>query len=82
MTIEKEDFDAWRDNPITQAVMKRVSAIAEEAKQHWLAISWEGGSADPLILADLRAKATIANDLVNLKHEDIDDEEHKRRVAD
>jgi hypothetical protein len=72
--IEKEDFDAWRDNIVTQAVFAHVKALVEQAKEKWLHVSWEGGTADPLMLADLRARAEIASDLVALTFEDMKDE--------
>ncbi len=82
MKIEKEDFDTWRDNPITQEVFRHVTAIAERAKEKWLSVSWAGGNADPLMLADLRARAEIAGELASLEFEDIEDEERERHTSD
>jgi hypothetical protein len=70
--IEKEDFEAWQANPVTVAVFRALAAKAEEAKQKWLSASWQGGRPDPLLLADLRARAEIATDIVNLSHEDLE----------
>lgn len=72
--IDKEDFDAWRDNPITERVFATLDELAERAKQRWVEVSWGGGSADPLLLADLRARAEVIRDLRNISYEDIDEE--------
>lgn len=77
MTFEKDEFDAWRDNPITQAVMKYVQELADRAKAEWIAASWEQGVVDPVLRADLYSRSQIASDLVNLNYEDIEDEDDK-----
>jgi hypothetical protein len=35
-----EDFEAWRENPITQLVMAGFSAMAERAKAKWQSDAW------------------------------------------
>lgn len=75
MKIEAEDFAVWRDNPVTEAVTAHLKRKAEECKERWLAESWGKGECNPLLLADLRATERILNDLANLSHEDIQDEE-------
>lgn len=70
--IEKEDFDSWLENPVTQAVFRALSMKAQEAKEKWVRSSWNEGQNDPLLLADLRARAEIAQDITELKHEDLE----------
>lgn len=70
--IDKDDFDAWRDNPITQAVFKEMGALGVRAKEAWLSASWDAGNLDPQLLADLRATAHTCEFLVNLDHGDIE----------
>lgn len=70
--ITEEDFSAWRDNSITQAVFRALMLKAAEAKARWLTNSWDQGQPDPLLLADLRARAQIAEDITELTHEELE----------
>ena len=70
--IEKDDFESWRDNPITQAVFEVMKRHGEEAKAKWLTASWEQGSTDPALLADLRARAEVCEDYRNITLEDLE----------
>lgn len=72
--IEPEDFDAWRDNAITQALFAKLRAKAEEAKAKWLSDSWNGGKCDELMLADLRARAETWTDLCEMTLEELEAE--------
>ena len=75
MTLEPEDFKAWLDNHVTERVWRYLKKQQAECKAAWLAASWEQGNCDPVLLADLRARAEILSDLANLEYEDIKDEE-------
>lgn len=75
MKIEPEDFRAWRDQPITEVVIKLMQKRSAECKTAWLTASWDKNECDPLLLADLRAKEQILSDLANLSYEDIKDED-------
>ena len=81
MKIEQDDFEAWLANPVTEEVLRHVAAIAEQAKEEWVRVSWGSGNPDPLLLADLRAKAQIAGDLANFTYEDLN-EQSERNSAD
>lgn len=70
--IDKDDFDAWRDNPVTQAVFSAHKKLAEQAKQAWVSASWNGGDLKPELLADLRATARVSEDLVMLTHDELE----------
>lgn len=80
--IEKDDFDAWRAQPVTEAVNKALVMLAERNKQKWIDASWNGNNADPLVLADLKARAEMATDLSELTLEELsevlDDKEPER----
>ena len=80
MNIERDDFDAWLANPVTEQVLKHVADIATQAKDEWMRLSWGGGNPDPLLLADLRAKAQIASDLANFTYEDMNAESEQDRA--
>lgn len=71
--IEREDFDLWLASPITAHMLKRHAEMVEQFKGEWMAYSWEGQETNPLKLADLRARAEVANDIVTMKYEDFDD---------
>lgn len=73
MKIEKDDFNQWLDHPVTEWVFARLRDKSEECKQSWLARSWGQGQNDPLLLADLRARAEAWTDIADMKYEDIAD---------
>jgi hypothetical protein len=73
VNITKEDFEAWRDNPITEAVFKAFDNLGERAKADWLAMSWGAGQCDPLILADLRARAEVIEDFRKITLEALEE---------
>jgi len=52
-----EEFEAWRDHPITQFVMEAYRRMAEEQKAAWVDGSWEAGDANPEMLIELRTRA-------------------------
>ena len=83
--IDKDDFDIWLAHPVTLHVFDLLTRKAAEAKRAWEIASWEQGSADPLLLADLRARAELLTDITELEHEDIEDEperDNTDRVSD
>jgi len=71
--IEREDFASWLDNPITVHVFRVLKKVADKAKEKWVVASWDQGEVDPVLLADLRARAETINDLITVSYEDIDD---------
>lgn len=73
MNITKEDFEAWRDNIVTEEVFRAFEHLADLAQQKWLAMSWGKGQCDPLVLADLRARAQVVEDFRTLRFEDIEE---------
>lgn len=84
MKIEKDDFEQWRDHPVTEQVFAAVRKLAERSKEKWVEFSWGGGNPDPLMLADLRARAEIANDLCELTFEEFEElhEERERNSSE
>lgn len=69
--ITEEEFEAWRDNPVTQWVLSACRVAAEDAKALWEARSWEAGEADWKALTELRARAATYNDVISLNHADV-----------
>jgi hypothetical protein len=72
--IDKESFDEWLAHPVTEHVLKRVGALAEQNKQKWIDESWGAGNCDPMTLVELKARAQAATDLSELRFEDISDD--------
>ena len=72
MEVNKEEFEAWKDNPITREVDRALVLWADKLKSDWMQRSWEEGSADALLLADLRARAEQCADLVDLNFETLE----------
>ena len=71
MTLEPDDFEQWRGHPVTEAVTKALRILAERNKQKWIDASWGGGQVDPIVLADLKARAEMAQDLSELTFEEL-----------
>lgn len=59
----KEDFDAWRDNPVTQFVFAAHRQIAKECREAWDVEGWEKGNANQKLLDELRVRADTYNAL-------------------
>ena len=53
----EEEFDAWRDNPITRWVMRAALKAAEANREAWISASWDNGEADPALLGEYRTRA-------------------------
>ena len=52
-----EEFAAWRENPITQWVLRGCELAAEENRRDWQDKTWASGIADPLHLLETRTRA-------------------------
>lgn len=81
MKIDRELFEEWLANPVTEHVLAKVLETAEANKALWMQISWEGGSADPLKLAELKARYEAGLDLSSITYEDVRDDEHERDLS-
>lgn len=75
--IDREMFEEWLANPVTEYVLKRVGELAELNKQIWIDESWVAGRCDPTVLTDLRARAEAAKDLSELEWSDIDEQSER-----
>lgn len=82
MKIDRELFEEWLANPVTEHILAKVKETAEANKALWIQLSWEGGDADPRKLIELKARYETGLDLSDLKYEDIEDGEHERHPAD
>ena len=71
--IDPEDFEQWRAHPVSEAVSKALVKLAERNKDKWMAVSWDGGVSDPVILADLKARYETARDLSELTVDELNE---------
>lgn len=72
MKIEKEDFEQWRDHPVTERVFRALGLLSDQAKQRWIDVSWGGGEPIPALLIELKSKAEVINDLCELTFEELE----------
>ena len=71
MRITKEEFDDWKQNPITECISKIMSMRAEQLKEEWVQSSWVHGALKSELLADLRARAQAHEDFATLDWETV-----------
>lgn len=57
MNITPEEFANWREDPVTQWVLKACETAARECQDAWSASSFETGVANPILLTELRTRA-------------------------
>lgn len=77
MKIDKDDFEAWQANPVTQTLMRKCEEWIETAKACWVQASWEGGNTDETFLAKLQGQALALRDIIGLSVEDLEEENAK-----
>jgi hypothetical protein len=53
----RDEFEAWRDDDVTKFVMAALLHNANECREEWLRLSWEGGDADQRKLDGLRERS-------------------------
>lgn len=70
LPFDSEDFQAWRDHPITQAFMRFIEREGELTRARWVNSAWEG-SLDPVQHAATRGGVEAINQIVTLTWEDI-----------
>lgn len=70
MTPTEEEFQTWRENPITGWVMAAYQRAADDAKALWVKQSWDAGICNPDVLIETRSLAAAYEDIVNLTHAD------------
>ena len=78
--ITAEDFEAWRDNAITQTFMARLSEHAKEAQTVWAAQLEAATQTEPLLLAflqvELKTRLEVLKDIQAIQLGDIIEEEN------
>lgn len=67
--MKREDFDAWRREPVTKTIFAALAKARDRERDEWVRQSWGEGKCDPLLLAELRAKAEAFDDLLGNSYE-------------
>ena len=62
--MQRDDFDAWQKDHVTQWVMRGIRKAMEAEKAEWMRQSWDGGKADQAQLIELRTRAEALGDLI------------------
>lgn len=78
--MTEEDFLAWREHPMTRWFMEAFRLSAAQCEQQWRDGSWQSGIADQAALSELRAKASVFEDVFMATFADIQarHDEHQR----
>lgn len=67
--ITKDEFQLWREHPITEWVFAALKAASEAQKQAWIDSSWASGVADPRVLIELNTRADAYRALYETEYE-------------
>jgi len=74
--ISADDFDAWRDSAVTQAVFKHLERTGEQAQEMWASVLKADVAPDPqkllLLHNELKAKLAFIAEMLNLEPRDIE----------
>lgn len=69
MTPTAEEFEIWRENPITAWVLAGVQRFADLQKLSWADASWASGEADQATLDRMKTRADAYEGLAGLTFE-------------
>lgn len=67
--MKREDFDAWRKDPVTKYIFAGIAKAMAAEKAEWMRQSWDGGTADQLQLTELRTRADALGELIDNTYE-------------
>jgi hypothetical protein len=79
MTIEREEYEQWRENAVTRWFLAAMRAYAEDCKTDAIAKFWGAGDANAETLAKLRGQAFSALYFADAKHEEIEKYHEERK---
>lgn len=74
MKLTKEEFEAWRESPMTEIVMRALQSLADRHKQRWVDLSWNSGISDRELLLELRHRASAFEEVVGMTFEGLQEE--------
>lgn len=73
MKIDRDTFEEWLAHPLTEALMKCCLVWAEEAKTNWIVASWDGGEPNPVLLARMKERVRVLDDIRTINAEQIEE---------
>lgn len=74
MRLTKDDFEEWKDGPVTQEIIRRLRIAAEASRAEWIERAWGGDlSQEALLSARMQCKAY--SELANLTWEQVRDDD-------
>lgn len=65
----REEFEAWRDHPVSRMVFAGLARNADECREAWQDASWGQGHATPDLLVELRTRADTLRTLEDASYE-------------
>lgn len=76
--IEKDEWIAWREHPITQYVLDTfLFEASANAKLAWVDAAWNSAKLDPVFHASLFERVKVIDEIRTLEYEDIFAEANK-----
>jgi hypothetical protein len=69
VTIDPDDFEEWAAHPITGALLRACAVGQQQARDAWMAATLEAGKCDPLVLAEIRARISVLQEIRNVNVE-------------
>lgn len=69
---DPEEFEAWRDSPVTQWVLEAFRIMAQLQRVAWIEHTWHGDG-DPTreLQVELRTRADAYQAIADASHDDI-----------
>lgn len=71
MSIDKDDWTNWAENPITQAFFAKIGAEIERTREHWFSLAWGDGNLDEREYAYHKARVNALEYMQSLDYEDV-----------
>lgn len=71
MTITKDEWEAWRGNPVTEAYFAKIETEVERTKEHWIGVAWDEGHLDEREYAYHKARVNALTYMQSLDYEDV-----------
>ena len=74
MPPSRDDFARWRDDFVTQWIMRALETEATNQEAAWRDASWVNGMANPNLLKELRTRADAYRALAELNYDGVCEE--------
>lgn len=71
MTIDPEEYEAWKESPITQWFFTALKEYAKNRHELWDTMSWGGGNANEKALYELRGQAFVAEHFADASYDTV-----------